>query len=48
MSEPRLTYRKHVLSKVPDRSDLGPIGHIPPTEAEANDNAALKETAIAA
>jgi len=27
---------------------LGPIGHIPPAEAEANYYAALKETAIAA
>ena len=31
-----------------NRRLLGPIGHIPPAEAEANDYAALKETAIAA
>ena len=31
-----------------NRRLLGPIGHIPPAEAEANYYAALKETAIAA
>jgi putative transposase len=31
-----------------NRRLLGPIGHIPPAEAVANDYAALKETAIAA